>query len=65
LTAHIPVIVLTSLSQNNEDRLLRDGADAFLEKGLLLHGSQPLMSTIGRILRSQEFRRKKSVPPPM
>jgi len=41
--------VLTGLSQKNEDRLIRDGAGAFLEKGLLLNGSQPLISTIRRV----------------
>src|SRR6266849_3583544 len=36
LTAHIPVLVLSSLSQKNEFKLLQDGAAAFLEKGPLL-----------------------------
>src|SRR5258707_196931 len=31
LTAHIPVLVLSSLSQKNADTLLKDGAAAFLE----------------------------------
>lgn len=35
LTAEIPVIVLTSLSQKNEDRLLQDGATAYFEKSAL------------------------------
>lgn len=35
LTAAIPVIVLTSLSQKNEDRLLQDGAAAYFEKSTL------------------------------
>lgn len=34
-TAHIPVIVLTSLSQKNEGRLLSEGAVAYFEKSTL------------------------------
>lgn len=34
-TASIPVIVLTSLSQKNEDKLLQDGAAAYFEKSTL------------------------------
>jgi len=34
-TSAIPVIVLTSLSQKNEEKLLRDGADAYFEKSRL------------------------------
>jgi CheY-like chemotaxis protein len=35
-TAHIPVVVLSSLSQNNGPKLMQEGADAFIEKGSLL-----------------------------
>ncbi|MFY9646739.1 MAG: response regulator [Terriglobales bacterium] len=34
-TRNIPVIVLTSLSQKNEEKLLQDGAAAFFEKSTL------------------------------
>jgi CheY-like chemotaxis protein len=34
-TACIPVIVLTSLSQKNEERLIQDGAAAYFEKSSL------------------------------
>ena len=34
-TAHIPVIVLSSLSQSNEGRLKSDGAAAYFEKSRL------------------------------
>src|SRR5258708_12508085 len=34
-TMHIPVIVLTSLSQKNEDKLLSEGAPAYFEKSAL------------------------------
>jgi CheY-like chemotaxis protein len=34
-TMHIPVIVLTSLSQKNEEKLLSEGAAAYFEKSAL------------------------------
>ncbi len=34
-TSEIPVIVLTSLSQKNEERLIQEGAAAFFEKSTL------------------------------
>jgi two-component system, OmpR family, alkaline phosphatase synthesis response regulator PhoP len=34
-TARIPVMVLTSLSQANEERLISEGATAYFEKSLL------------------------------
>jgi CheY-like chemotaxis protein len=46
LTAHIPVIVLSSLSQKNEDKLIKEGAAAFLEKGPLLENPSLLLSTV-------------------
>src|SRR5271166_3665854 len=45
-TAHIPVIVLSGLSQNNGPRLVQEGADAFLEKGSLLEDPSPLLEAI-------------------
>ncbi|MGH9511114.1 MAG: response regulator [Terriglobales bacterium] len=38
-TAHIPVIVLSSLAQANEERLKEDGAVAYFEKSKLLVGN--------------------------
>jgi twitching motility two-component system response regulator PilH len=35
LTARIPVVVLSGLSQNNGPKLVQEGADAFIEKGSL------------------------------
>ena len=43
LTAHIPVVVLSSLSQNNGPKLVQEGADAFIEEG-------PLLADPGRLL---------------
>ena len=45
-TAHIPVIVLSSLPQKNEGKLLKDGAVAYVEKGLLLATPALLLGAI-------------------
>src|ERR1700719_3975184 len=42
VTARIPVIVLTSLSQKNEAKLLREGAAAYIEKSRLQDNHRPL-----------------------
>jgi CheY-like chemotaxis protein len=51
-TAAIPVIVLSGLSQKNDQKLLAGGAAAYLEKSTLdfSHASNPLAETIGRVL---------------
>lgn len=46
VTARIPVIVLTGLSQKNEARLREDGADAFAEKSAVLDKPELLLSLI-------------------
>jgi CheY-like chemotaxis protein len=46
LTAHIPVVVLSSLSQNNGRKLVQEGAAAFLEKGQLLENPSLLLEAI-------------------
>lgn len=50
-TQKIPVLVLTSLSQRNEEKLVKDGAAAFLEKDQLSKDAQPLLQAIARLLR--------------
>jgi putative two-component system response regulator len=50
LTAQIPVVVVTALSRKNEGKLIRDGATAFMEKGLLLTSAEPLLHTIKKVL---------------
>ena len=46
LTAHIPVVVLSSLSQNNGPKLVQEGADAFIEKGSLLAEPGRLLAAV-------------------
>jgi CheY-like chemotaxis protein len=41
VTAHIPVVVVTGLSQKNEAKLLHDGAAACVQKKQRLKGSGP------------------------
>jgi CheY-like chemotaxis protein len=53
VTAGIPVVVVTALCRKNEEKLLKDGAAAFLEKGSLLGGSEPLLYTIEKVLYGQ------------
>jgi two-component system phosphate regulon response regulator PhoB len=45
-TAHIPVVILSSLSQNNGPKLVEEGADAFLEKASLLEDPDRLLEAI-------------------
>jgi two-component system, cell cycle response regulator DivK len=54
LTAKIPVIVLSSLSQKNGEKLMSAGAAAYLEKSNLAleQGSSELSRTISKILSS-------------
>lgn len=52
-TTHIPVIVLTSLSQKNEEKLLQEGAAAYFEKSALEldKSSDRLAATVETVLR--------------
>jgi CheY-like chemotaxis protein len=51
-TMHIPVIVLTSLSQKNEEKLIQEGAAAYFEKSSLNldKGSDRLAAAIETVL---------------
>lgn len=51
-TASIPVIVLTSLSQKNEQKLIHDGAVAYVEKSALDldRGSDRLVAAVASVL---------------
>src|ERR1700682_6579780 len=46
LTAHIPVVVLSSLSQNNGPTLVLEGASAYIEKGSLLESPGRLLGAV-------------------
>jgi CheY-like chemotaxis protein len=52
-TAAIPVVVLTGLSQTNAQRLVSDGASAFLTKADLAldQGVEPLLAALKKILK--------------
>jgi CheY-like chemotaxis protein len=50
LTAHIPIVVCSSLSQKNEAKLLREGACAFVEKSLLVKDPEPLLNVIRMVM---------------
>ncbi len=51
-TMHIPVIVLTSLSQKNEEKLISEGAAAYFEKSVLAldQNSDLLATTVETVL---------------
>ena len=59
LTAQIPVMVLSSLSQKNEEKLMADGAAAFLEKGPLLEKPSLLLNAIKKVLGSKAAAARK------
>ena len=58
-TMHIPVIVLTSLSQKNEEKLLSEGAAAYFEKSALAldQNSGLLAATVETVLAKAMERR--------
>jgi CheY-like chemotaxis protein len=60
-TAHVPVIVLTGLSQKNEARLLEDGAAAFVEKTAVLDEPRVLLSAIRHVLRTNDLMKNTPV----
>jgi len=58
--AHIPVIVMTGLSQRNEDRLKGAGAASFYQKSELgvEKGADTLLSLVGRVY--SDFRKAQA-----
>jgi two-component system, OmpR family, phosphate regulon response regulator PhoB len=58
-TMDIPVIVLTSLSQKNEEKLLSEGAAAYFEKSALAldKSSDRLAATVETVLRRVNHQR--------
>jgi CheY-like chemotaxis protein len=61
-TTQIPVIVLSSLSQLNEEKLLEEGAEAYFEKSSLAldKNSDRLASTVETVLARYRRREKAS-----
>ena len=61
VTAHIPVIVLSSLSQQNETKLKDEGAALYFEKSRLEldTGSATLVAAIERLLRASKVVARK------
>lgn len=51
VTARIPVVVVTGLSQKNEEWLVKAGAAAFVEKNSLVDNDQSLLDTIKKTLK--------------
>lgn len=63
VTADIPVIVLTSLSQINADKLMSDGAAAYFEKSSLAldKGSDQLAATVEKVLGEVNQRKSSDI----
>jgi CheY-like chemotaxis protein len=61
LTANIPVIILSSLSQQNEERLKQAGAIAYFEKAKLVDGasSGKLHEAINNAVRESKLLKRK------
>ena len=64
-TMHIPVIVLTSLSQKNEEKLRGEGAAAYFEKSALGldQSSNRLAAAVETVLRAGNAQRRLDIPP--
>ena len=61
LTTDIPIIILSSLSQQNEERLKKAGAVAYFEKAKLIDGasSGKLHEAITNAVRESKLRKQK------
>lgn len=55
VTTSIPVVVLTSLSERNKEKLMNDGAVDFLEKSdhLLAHDSAAVVKAVEKVLNQK------------
>jgi CheY-like chemotaxis protein len=53
-TRTVPVIILTGLSEKNKEKLITEGATAFMEKSLAISNGdcEALIDVIGRVPRS-------------
>jgi CheY-like chemotaxis protein len=55
LTSAVPVIVLSSLPQSNETKLMKEGAAAYLEKSALTsNAGTALVDVVDKVLHRQE-----------
>ena len=63
LTADIPVIILSSLSQQNEEKLKNAGAVAYFEKGKLIEdtNSRKLHDAISKAVIESKFLKRKNL----
>jgi CheY-like chemotaxis protein len=64
LTALVPIIVLSSLSQTNEGKLKREGATAYFEKSKLEVGnnSEPLVQIVKRTFLNLTEQNREAAP---
>ena len=55
-TTNIPVIVVSSLSQRNADKLENEGATAYIEKSKLdlMTGGEKLLALVNAVLRTSK-----------
>jgi DNA-binding response OmpR family regulator len=62
-TMHIPVIVVTSLSQRNEEKLIDAGAAAYFEKSALAldQGSDQLAAMVNAVLARMESATRRAL----
>jgi CheY-like chemotaxis protein len=63
LTAHIPVIILSSLSQQNEEKLKKAGAAGYFEKAKLIEdaNSVKLHDAISNPVRESKLLKRKNL----
>jgi len=55
-TAATPVMILSSLSQRNEEKLVKEGATAYFEKSMLesSNGTVPFLSAVEQLLQASK-----------
>ena len=55
-TATTPVMILSSLSQRNEEKLVKEGATAYFEKAMLenSNGTVPFLNAVEQLLRASK-----------
>ena len=65
ITADIPVIVMTALSQKNEQKLREDGASAFFGKSQLGEDPQSFLRVLENVLKPENIAQPESqtIPP--